>query len=44
MTERKEGQIFAEHNWQYFLFNELVHVWEGTTPGLQPKKTECIKA
>jgi hypothetical protein len=44
MTERKEGQIVAEHNGQTFRFNELVHVWEGTTPGLRPKKTEFIKA
>ena len=44
MTERKEGQIVAEHNGQRFRFNELVHVWEGTTPGLRPKKTEFIKA
>ncbi len=34
MTECKEGPIVAEHNGQSFRFNELVHVWEGTTPGL----------
>jgi hypothetical protein len=44
MTDRKEGQILAEHNGQCFRFNELVHVWEGTTPGVRAKKTEFIKA
>ena len=44
MTDRQEGQIIAEHNGQSFRFNELVHVWEGTTPGVRPKKTEFNKA
>jgi hypothetical protein len=40
----KEGPIVAELNGQSFRFNELVHVWEGTTPGLKAKKTKFIKA
>jgi hypothetical protein len=44
MTQCKEGPIVAELNGQSFRFNELVHVWEGTTPGLKAKKTEFIKA
>jgi hypothetical protein len=39
-----EGKTVAWHNGKAFRFNELVHVWEGTTPGLRPKKTEFIKA
>lgn len=39
MEDRKEGKIVAVHNGISFSFNELVHVWEGTTPGLRPKKT-----
>jgi hypothetical protein len=44
MEERKEGKSVAIHNGISFSFNELVHVWEETTPGLRPKKTEFIKA
>jgi hypothetical protein len=39
-----EGKTVAWHNGQAFRFNEVVHVWEGTTPGVRPKKTELIKA
>jgi hypothetical protein len=41
---RMEGKTVAWHNGQSFRFNELVHVWKGTTPGVQTKKTEFIKA
>jgi hypothetical protein len=44
MEDRKEGEIVAVHNGISFSFNELVHVWEGTTPGVRHKKTEFIKA
>ena len=40
----KEDKIVAEHNGQIFRFNEVVHVFEGTAPGLRGKKTEFIKA
>jgi hypothetical protein len=39
-----EGKMTAWHNGQSFRFNEVVHVWEGTTPGVRPEKTELIKA
>jgi hypothetical protein len=39
-----EGKTVAWHNGQAFRFHEVVHVWEGTTPGVRPKKTELIKA
>ena len=45
MVERKDrGLIVAEHNGQVFRFNDLVHVLEGTGPGVPGKKTELLKA
>ena len=45
MGDLKEvDNIVAVHNGQSFRFNEVVHVFEGTTPGLKGKKTEFIKA
>jgi hypothetical protein len=41
MTERN---VVAEYNGQTFRFNELVHVCEGTAPGVRPEKTEFLKA
>jgi hypothetical protein len=40
----KNDKIVAEHNGQVFRLNEVVHVFEGTAPGLPGKKTEFIKA
>ncbi len=34
----------AEHNGQVFRFNDLVHVLEGTGPGVPGEKTELMKA
>jgi hypothetical protein len=42
--EGMEGKTIAWHNGQSFRINEVVHVWEGTTPGVRPEKTELIKA
>ena len=36
----KGDQIVAEHNGQVFRFNEVVHVFEGTAPGIRGRKTE----
>jgi hypothetical protein len=45
MVERKERDVIvAEHNGQVFRFNDLVHVLEGTGPGVPKKKTELMKA
>ncbi len=40
----KVDQMVAEHNGQVFRFNEVVHVFEGTAPGIHGRKTEFIKA
>jgi hypothetical protein len=37
-------QIVAVHNGQVFHFNEVVHVFEGTAPGIRARKTEFFKA
>ena len=42
--EGMEGKAKAWHNGQSFRINEVVHVWEGTTSGVRPEKTELIKA
>ncbi len=45
MVECQErSQILATHNGQTFRFNELVHIFEGTTPGVRAEKTEFMKA
>ena len=45
MGDRKEAnQIVAVHNGQVFRFNEVVHIFEGTAPGVPGKKTEFTKA
>jgi hypothetical protein len=45
MGDVKEGsQIVAVHNGQVFRFNEVVHIFEGTAPGIPAKKTEFTKA
>jgi hypothetical protein len=45
MGELKQvHNIVAVHNGQSFRLNEVVHVFEGTTPGLKGRKTEFIKA
>jgi hypothetical protein len=45
MMDRKDrGHIVAEHNGQCFRFNDLVHICEGTEPGVRAKKTEFLKA
>jgi hypothetical protein len=45
MGDVKAGdKIVASHNGQVFRFNEVVHIFEGTAPGLPEKKTEFTKA
>jgi hypothetical protein len=45
MDERQDSrQILATHNGQSFRFNELVHIFEGTGPGVRAGKTEFVKA
>ncbi len=45
MGDRKEAnQIVAVHNGQVFRFNEVVHIFEGTAPGIPGKKSEFTKA
>ena len=45
MGDRQDGNpIVAVHNGQVFRFNEVVHIFEGTAPGVPAKKTEFIKA
>jgi hypothetical protein len=45
MVERQDSsQILATHNGQAFRFNELVHIFEGTAPGVRAGKTEFMKA
>jgi hypothetical protein len=45
MGDRKEAnQIVAVHNGQVFRFNEVVHIFEGTAPGIPGKKSEFMKA
>jgi hypothetical protein len=41
---KQADNIVGVHNGQAFRLNEVVHVFEGTTPGLPGKKTEFIKA
>ena len=45
MVERQDStQVLATHNGQAFRFNELVHIFEGTAPGVRAGKTEFMKA
>jgi hypothetical protein len=45
MVERQDSsQILATHNGQSFRFNEVVHIFEGTAPGVRALKTEFMKA
>ena len=45
MVERQDiTQVLATHNGQAFRFNELVHIFEGTAPGVRAGKTEFMKA
>jgi hypothetical protein len=45
MVDRQDSsQILATHNGQSFRFNELVHIFEGTGPGVRAGKTEFMKA
>jgi hypothetical protein len=45
MGDRQDGnQIVAVHNGQVFCFNEVVHIFEVTAPGVPAKKTEFTKA
>ena len=45
MVDRQDSsQILATHNGQAFRFNELVHIFEGTGPGVRAGKTEFMKA
>jgi hypothetical protein len=45
MVERMErGPILAAHNGQEFRFNDVVHIFEGTAPGVRAEKTEFTKA
>jgi hypothetical protein len=37
-------EVLATHNGQAFRFNELVHIFEGTAPGVRAGKTEFMKA
>jgi hypothetical protein len=39
-----QNDVVAEFNGQTFRFDELVHICEGTAPGVRPEKTEFLKA
>ena len=39
-----QQDVVVDSNGQTFRFNELVHICEGTAPGVRPKKTEFLKA
>ena len=39
-----QHDFVAEFDGQTFRFNELVHICEGTAPGVRPEKTEFLKA
>ncbi len=39
----EKGPILAAHNGQAFRFNDVVHIFEGTGPGVRAEKTEIMK-